>query len=59
MITLDLSKAKLNEKAYTDYYGCYKSKMFDFEAKQTQNKDFMMNLIKSQIICLYNLAFFF
>lgn len=39
-------KAKLNEKAYTDYYGCYKSKMFDFEAKQTQNKDFMMNLIK-------------
>lgn len=52
-------KAKLNAKSESDYYGVYKSKMFDFEAKQTIGDDFNMNLIKKhQLDHLINITKF-
>ncbi len=43
----------LKEKSQSDYYGIFKSKMFDFEAKQT-NEDFfnITNIKKHQILHL-------
>ena len=43
----------LKEKSQSDYYGIFKSKMFDFEAKQT-NEDFfnISNIKKHQILHL-------
>ncbi len=39
--------AYLKQKALSDYYGVYHGKMFDFEAKQTQQKKFLLSNLKS------------
>ncbi len=52
-------KGKIMYKSTTDYYGVYKSKMFDFEAKQTNNDDFLMqNLKQHQYEHLQNIRAF-
>ncbi len=40
-------KGKIMHRSTTDYYGVYHAKMFDFEAKQTNNDDFLMQNLKS------------
>ncbi len=38
--------AYLKQKALSDYYGVYHGRMFDFEAKQTQQKRFLLSNLK-------------
>ena len=52
-------KGKIMYKSTTDYYGVYKSHMFDFEAKQTNHDDFLMqNLKEHQYNHLQNIQVF-
>lgn len=43
-------KAKLISKSQSDYYAIYKSRLFDFEAKQTMGDDFKIALLKEHQI---------